>query len=185
MSASTNGPEEGLSADVPVEISEPRPRVTFAKSPLRSPQGQYATLEKPPSASSGPSPTFTSVVNATTGPSVASGPAGSLLINTTADSHATMYPSSSAVKQESDFRRRWRATPKRTVCISFTLLAAGIAFLVVGLACVGACTQSSRGFALFGVGAVLMLPGIYSAFVLISYWRGRIGYSPDQLPQFD
>ena len=33
--------------------------------------------------------------------------------------------SPSALKTESDFRRRWRATPKRTVCISFTLLIAG------------------------------------------------------------
>jgi hypothetical protein len=90
-----------------------------------------------------------------------------------------------ALKIESDFRRRWRKTPKKTVCISSTMLFAGLTFLFTGLICIGACDQTSRGFAYFGIGALLLIPGTYSAFILISYWRGRHGYSPDQLPQFD
>mmetsp|Transcript_119971 Transcript_119971/g.208879 ORF Transcript_119971/g.208879 Transcript_119971/m.208879 type:complete len:161 (+) Transcript_119971:307-789(+) len=82
-------------------------------------------------------------------------------------------------------RRRWVTIPRKTCCVSTSMVLGGIVFLVMGVICIFDCEEPTRGVAFTVVGAVLLLPGCYSAFILFQYCRGVPGFSPNQLPQFD
>eukprot|EP00667_Euglena_gracilis_P023928 EG_transcript_27247 len=86
---------------------------------------------------------------------------------------------------ESQLKRRWRSTPKKTVAVSAMMLLVGTSFLVGGLACLFACDEKGKGGAYSGLGGLLLLPGCYSGFILLQYLRGVPGFSPNQLPHFE
>ncbi|RNF06435.1 hypothetical protein TraAM80_03902 [Trypanosoma rangeli] len=65
--------------------------------------------------------------------------------------------------------------------IGFALSGVGMTFLVLGLGCLVFVEDAPRGFALFFVGVLLSLPGVYSLIVLWYYVCGNKNYSYFQL----
>eukprot|EP01006_Ploeotia_vitrea_P001999 TRINITY_DN106174_c0_g1_i1.p1 TRINITY_DN106174_c0_g1~~TRINITY_DN106174_c0_g1_i1.p1 ORF type:complete len:137 (+),score=9.92 TRINITY_DN106174_c0_g1_i1:24-413(+) len=89
-----------------------------------------------------------------------------------------------SVPKESKWRRRWRKTPKKMVFMSTALFTGGVIFLLLGLLCLGEC-DLSRAVGMIVVGVIMVLPGGYSAYILVNYWRGVRGFHHNQLPQYD
>eukprot|EP01006_Ploeotia_vitrea_P057502 TRINITY_DN68182_c5_g1_i1.p1 TRINITY_DN68182_c5_g1~~TRINITY_DN68182_c5_g1_i1.p1 ORF type:complete len:205 (-),score=32.87 TRINITY_DN68182_c5_g1_i1:437-1051(-) len=85
----------------------------------------------------------------------------------------------------SKWRRRWNKTPKKIVAMCFILFSGGITLLLLGLLCLAECEETGRAIGMIVIGGIMLLPGSYSAYILVNYWRGVRGFHHNQLPQFD
>ena len=87
--ASEGAPEGRLPADIHVEVSDTRPRVTFAASPTRGPSGSPAApgVQVPPSSCA---PQFTAAGSASSAPYIAPGLSDGRLLHAAGDSAATI-----------------------------------------------------------------------------------------------
>lgn len=77
-------------------------------------------------------------------------------------------------------RLYWKAWSR--LVLSFFLLSFGITFLIIGFGCVATCEETSRAFAFMLVSALMLMPGAYSAAVLVNYLRCVPGFTYKDLP---
>eukprot|EP00744_Colponema_vietnamica_P008219 GILI01011746.1.p1 GENE.GILI01011746.1~~GILI01011746.1.p1 ORF type:complete len:135 (+),score=1.87 GILI01011746.1:34-405(+) len=74
----------------------------------------------------------------------------------------------------------WRGWQR--VVLSFFLSAFGSTFVLIGLGCTAICTETERGIAYLAIGAIMVLPGYYSAVILLQYLRCVRGFHYRDLP---
>ena len=77
-------------------------------------------------------------------------------------------------------RLYWKAWSR--VVLSFFLFSFGITFLIIGLGCVAKCEETSRALAFMLVSGIMLMPGTYSAVILVNYLRCIPGFTYKDLP---
>eukprot|EP00906_Rhabdomonas_costata_P029799 RCo042094 len=88
--------------------------------------------------------------------------------------------SSISLPKESVYRRRFSAIPWKLKLISASLFFGGFACLIWGVICVFLCDHF---VAKLVVGGIMLVPGLYSAVVLVNYIRGVHGFHWAHLPE--
>lgn len=68
------------------------------------------------------------------------------------------------------------------VVLSFFLSAFGTTFALIGLGCTAVCDERERGLAFLIIGGLMILPGYYSAVILLQYLRCIRGFHYRDLP---
>ena len=77
-------------------------------------------------------------------------------------------------------RLYWKAWGRTVQC--FFLLMFGLTFFVIGTSCMFLCDETSRAFGFMLVSALMLMPGVYSAAILLNYLRLIRGFSYKDLP---
>ncbi len=79
-------------------------------------------------------------------------------------------------------RMRIQEIPRKTVMLSSFLFVGGVSMITIASICQFRCEYS---LGLWVMGSLMILPGVYSMFILLNFIRGIRGYHYSMLPHDD